>query len=175
MFARSSITLLRPTGVLPSAMRIYWLLLLDNCQKKIKARISKVLRRVREFPTDRGIHSEDRLPLELVEKFKANLRIDPEQSLRNRLISWLDNLSPAPGLKDPKFLRNAIINGYSIGIDSDINLLIDQKLLRRIRKLGDYLGVVIQLVAEVNLLSSQVLQTLVIQEVRTEITGFCTV
>ena len=61
------------------------------------------------------------------------------------------------------------------GIDSDINLLIDQKLLRRIRKLGDYMGAVIQLVGEVNLLPPQVLQTLVIQEVRTEITGFCTV
>jgi len=37
------------------------------------------------------------------------------------------------------------------------------------------MGAVIQLVGEVNLLPPQVLQTLVIQEVRTEITGFCTV
>jgi len=149
--------------------------IIDKCQKKIKSRISKVLRRVRELPTDRGIHSEDRLPLELVEKLKAELEIDPKQSLRNRLISWLDSLSPAQCLKDSKFLRDAIISAYSIGIHSDINLLIDQKLLRRIRKLGDYVGAVIQLVGEVNLLPPQLLQTLVIQEVCTEITGFCTV
>ncbi|RPB19474.1 hypothetical protein L211DRAFT_627768 [Terfezia boudieri ATCC MYA-4762] len=139
--------------------------IVDKCQKKIKSRISKVLRRVRELPTDRGIHSEDRLPLELVEKLKANLRIGPEQSLRNRLIAWLDSLSPAQRLKDPEFLRDAIVSAHSIGFPSDINLLIDQKLLRRIRKLGDYMGAVIQLVGEVDLLPPQFLQTLVIQEV----------
>ncbi|KAF8436194.1 hypothetical protein BGX38DRAFT_1274595 [Terfezia claveryi] len=112
--------------------------IVDKCQKKIKSRILKVLRRVKELSTDRGIHSEDCLPLELVEKLKAELGIDPEQSLRNRLISWLDSLSPAQHLKDPEFLRDAIISAYSIGIPLDINLLIDQKLLRRIRKLGDY-------------------------------------
>jgi len=90
-------------------------------------------------------------------------------------MSWLDSLSPAQRLKDPEFLRDAIINVYSTGIHSDINLLIDQKLLRRIRKLGEYEGAVIQLVGEVNLLPPQVLQTLVIQEVRTEITRFCTI
>ena len=84
-------------------------------------------------------------------------------------------LSPAQRLKDPKFLRDTIIKAYAIGISSDIDLLIDQKLLRRIRKLGDYMGAVVQLVGEGNLLPPQVLQTLVIQEVRTEITGFCTV
>jgi len=51
--------------------------IIDECQKKIKSRISKVLRRVRELPTDRGIHSQDRLPLELVENIKAELGIDP--------------------------------------------------------------------------------------------------
>jgi hypothetical protein len=72
--------------------------IVDNCQNKIKSRISKVLRRVRELSTDRGIHSEDRLPSELVKKLKAKLEIGPEQSLRNSLISWLDYLSPAERL-----------------------------------------------------------------------------
>ncbi|KAF8423477.1 hypothetical protein BGX38DRAFT_1263890 [Terfezia claveryi] len=83
--------------------------IVDKCQKKIKSRISKVLRRVRELSTDRGIHSENRLPLERVEKLKAKLGIGPEQSLRNRLISWLDYLSPAQRLKDPEFLQYAIV------------------------------------------------------------------
>ncbi|RPB28679.1 hypothetical protein L211DRAFT_833665 [Terfezia boudieri ATCC MYA-4762] len=140
--------------------------IVDKCQKKIQFRILKVLRRVRELPTDRGIHSEDRLPLELVEELKAKLGIGPEQSLRNRLISWLDyDLSRAQRLKDPEFLRHAIVRAHSIGMPSYINLLIDQKLLRRIRKLGDYMGAVIQLVGEVDLLPPQVLQTLVLQEV----------
>ncbi|KAF8434721.1 hypothetical protein BGX38DRAFT_1145829 [Terfezia claveryi] len=139
--------------------------IVDKCQKKIKSRISKVLRRARELSTDRGIHSEERLPLELVEKLKVKLRISPEQSLRNRLISWLDSLSPAQCLRDPEFLQRAIVSAHSIGIPSYINFLIDQKLLRRIRKLGDYMGAVIQLVGEVDLLPPQVLQTLVIQEV----------
>ncbi|RPB18593.1 hypothetical protein L211DRAFT_843437 [Terfezia boudieri ATCC MYA-4762] len=139
--------------------------IVDKCQKKIMSRISKVLRRVRELSTNWGIHSEDHLPLELVEKLKAKLGIGPEQSLRNRLISWLDSLSSAQRLKDPEFLRRAIVKAHAIGIPSYINLLIDQKLLRRIRKLGGYMGAVIQLVGEVDLLPPQVLQTLVIQEV----------
>ncbi|KAF8451821.1 hypothetical protein BGX38DRAFT_1259408 [Terfezia claveryi] len=74
--------------------------IVNKCQKKIKSRISKVLRRVRELSTDRGIHFEDCLFLELVEKLKAKLGIGLEQSLRNSLISWLDYLSPAQRLKD---------------------------------------------------------------------------
>ncbi|KAF8429345.1 hypothetical protein BGX38DRAFT_1278247 [Terfezia claveryi] len=87
-----------------------------------------------------------------------------QKKIKSR-ISAENSLSPAQHLKDPKFLRDAIISAQLIGIASDINLLIDQKLLRRIRKLGDYMGAVIQLVGEVNLLPPQVLQTLVIQEV----------
>jgi hypothetical protein len=155
--------------------------IIDKCQQKIKSRISKVLRRVKELPTNRGIHSEDCLPLELVEKLKENLQLDPEDSLRLSLIDWFDRLSSAQAAQAAQLseeLRYAIVSAHVLGISPGINLLIDQKLLRRIRKLGDYMGAVIRLVGEINRLSRvspDVLENLDIQEVRTEITDFCTV
>jgi len=108
MFAHSSITLSETNRSVTDRYANLLAAIIDKCQKKIKSRISKVLRGVREIPTDRGILSEDRLSLKLVEKLKAKLGIDPKQSLRNRLVSWLDSLSPAQRLKDPKSLRDAI-------------------------------------------------------------------
>ncbi|KAF8535107.1 hypothetical protein BDD12DRAFT_856805 [Trichophaea hybrida] len=145
--------------------------IVDKCQKKIKARISKVSRRVKELQStaDRGIHSESCLHSKVVKNLKARLKIDPEKSLKSFLISWCDFLNSTQHSKDPKFLRYAVSTAQSVGFSSEMYRMIDQKLLRRIRKLGDYLGAVIQLVGEIDRLPPQTLQTIVIQEVRTQV------
>ncbi|KAF8540101.1 hypothetical protein BDD12DRAFT_834830, partial [Trichophaea hybrida] len=126
--------------------------IIDKCQKKIKARISKVLRRVKDLQStaDRGILSESCLPLKMVKRLKAQLEIDPEISLKNFLISWCDHLDSTRRSKDPGFLQYAVASAHTIGFPLEMHLMIDQKLLRRIRKLGDYLGAVIQLVGEID-------------------------
>ncbi|KAF8532467.1 hypothetical protein BDD12DRAFT_868862 [Trichophaea hybrida] len=125
---------------------------IDKCQKKIKARISKVSQRVKELQStaDRGIHSESRLPLKVVKFLKAQLEVDPEKSLKNSLISWCDCLNSTQSSNDREFLRFAVTSAYTIGLPSEMNFVIDQKLLRRIRKLGDYVGAVVQLVGEID-------------------------
>ncbi|KAF8531066.1 hypothetical protein BDD12DRAFT_870108 [Trichophaea hybrida] len=126
--------------------------IVDRCQKKIKACISKVSRRVKELQStaDRGIYSESCLPSEVVKNLKAQLKIDPEKSLKNFLISWCDFLNSTQCSKGPEFLRYAVSTAHSMGFPSEMNLMIDQKLLWRIRKLGDYLRAVIQLVREID-------------------------
>ena len=147
--------------------------IVDKCQQKIRARLSKVLRRVKELrPTvNRGIQSESCLPLELAKRLKAQLEIGPEASLKNSLIRWCDYLERHRHSKDPEFLRFAVGHAHIIGLPPDINVMIDQKLLRRIRKLGDYMGAVIQLVGEADQLRPEALRALVIHEVRTQIAG----
>ncbi|KAF8533133.1 hypothetical protein BDD12DRAFT_866901 [Trichophaea hybrida] len=150
--------------------------IIDKCQKKIEARISKVSRRVKELQStaDRGIHSESCLPLKVVKILKAQLKIDPEKSLKNFLISWCDCLNSTQRSKGREFLRFAVTSAYTIGLPSEMNFMIDQKLLRRIRKLGDYVGAVAQLVGEIDRLPPQTLQTIVIQEARTQVAAIRT-
>ncbi|KAF8542434.1 hypothetical protein BDD12DRAFT_824875 [Trichophaea hybrida] len=128
--------------------------IVDMCQKKIKARLSKLSQRVKELQStpDRGIHFESCLPLEVVKILRAQLKRS----------------------KDPEFLRYAVASALAVGLPSKMNLMIDQKLLRRIRKLGDYLGAVIRLVREIDRLPPQTLQTIDIQEVRTQVTAIHT-
>ena len=148
-------------------------IIVDKCQQKIKVRLSKVLRRVNELrPTvNWGIQSESCLPLELAKRLKEQLKIGPEASLKNSFIRWCDYLERHQHSKDPEFLRFAVGHAHIIGLPPDINVMIDQKLLRRIRKLGDYMGAVIQLVGEADQLRPEALRELVIHEVRTQIAG----
>ncbi|KAF8538673.1 hypothetical protein BDD12DRAFT_841444 [Trichophaea hybrida] len=49
-----------------------------------------------------------------------------------------------------RFLRYAVASAQTMGLPSELNFMIDQKLLRRIHKLGNYLGAVIQLIGEID-------------------------
>ena len=148
-------------------------IIVDKCRPKIKGRLSKVVRRINELGPipNRGIQSEECLSPELRRKLKALLNCRPEAPLQTSLTRFCDILKRRQRYNDPEFLPFAVSRAHIIGKHPDINLMIDQVLLRGIRKLGDYMGAIVQLVGEANLLSPKALQTLVIREVRTQIAG----
>lgn len=76
--------------------------------------------------------------------------------------------------KSPNTMRFFIGTAYAIGSPTEISLMVDQKLLRRIRRLGDYLGAVTKLVWEIGLLPPLALESLVMEQVRIEATGIHT-
>ena len=128
------------------------------------------MKELRRIP-NRGIRSEDCLPLELRRKLKAQLGISPEASLQASITRVCDHPERYQHSNKPNLLSFAVFRAHIIGLPPDINHMIDQKLLRRIRKLGDYMGAIIQLVGEADLLPPEALQALVIREVRTQIAG----
>lgn len=67
----------------------------NQCQKKIKARMSKASRRAKELqPTaDPGILSEGRLNPQLVTRLRAQLGIDSGLSIKGAIISWCKNVN----------------------------------------------------------------------------------
>jgi len=143
-------------------------LVVDKCQRKIKARLSKVLWRTKELNSapDRGIVSDGSVPAELVRKLKSALGIEPEQCLNACLIGWFDHLE---SVRDLESLGEATTFANLIGLAPYIHLVIDQMLLRRIRKLGEYKAATVNLVGEIDRLSPETRKTLIIQEVRIEL------
>ena len=148
-------------------------IIVDKCQPKIKNRLSKVVRRIKELQPipNRGIRSEDCLPLKVREKLKAQLKISSEESLQTSLTRFCNYLKRNQHSNDPKVLPFAVKRAHIIGMLQDINHIIDQTLLRRIHRLGDYMGAIVQLVGEVDRLGRAGRQALVIREVRTQIAG----
>jgi len=142
-------------------------LVVYKCKRKIKARLSKVLRRTKELKSapDQGIVSDRSLPVELVGKLKSVLPIKPEQCLKYCLIAWFDYLG---SVWDPESLGVAIIFANFIGLASDIHLIIDQ-MIRRIRKLGDYKTATLNLVGEIDLLSPKTRKTLFVHQLLIEV------
>jgi hypothetical protein len=142
-------------------------LVLDNCQNTIRARVGKLSGRVKELQStaNRGIHSERCLPRQVVQKLKARLDIDAEQSLQDWLLTWCDYLSNHQNFEDPEFMRYAISSSYIVGLPSEVHLILEKRLLRKIRQLGDYVGAVINLLHAVKRLPPDRLRSVVLQEV----------
>lgn len=151
-------------------------IVINHCQKKIKTRISKVARRVRELQsaTDLGILSESRLNPQVLTRLRAQLGIDSGLSLKDAIIGWCKGVNSPEAHKSPNAMRFFIGTAYVIGSPSELSLMLDQKLLQRIRKLGDYLGAVTKLAAEIDLLPPLALESLVIEEVRIQASGIYT-
>jgi hypothetical protein len=148
-------------------------LVLENCEKKIKARIQKVLRRVKQLRTvaQLGIRSESRLPWDVADYLRSQLQLQTTETLADFFPIWCDYLDNRDLYKDPQLLGYVVSTAYAMGHPTAMSHIMDERLLKRIRKVGDYIGGILTLTSELDKLKPAELQSMVIQEVGALVTG----